>query len=432
MARLLIKNGRVIDPSAGFDRIADVLIEDGLVAAVESNLAAAGGEVRDASGCIVAPGFIDMHVHLRDPGMEHAETIESGARAAAAGGFTSICAMPNTQPVNDSPTVTSYIVERARRVAVTNVFPIGAITRNSAGEELAAIGSMKRAGVVAISDDGRPVMNARLLRRAMEFAKSFDLPVIEHCEDLNLSAGGDMHEGVSSTRLGLRGIPSCSEDVMVARDILLAEVTGARFHVAHISSRHSIAMVAEAARKGLPVTCEATPHHFSLSDADVPPYDSNYKMKPPLRAACDVGAVIEGIASGTVEAIATDHAPHPGSEKMQEFERCPFGVIGLETALGLALERLLYPGKISLARLVALFTVGPEKVLRLGRGTLARGAPGDVTVFDTGFEWTYDVNRSYSKSRNSPFDNRRFRGGPVMTVVAGKVVWTREDGLLAP
>jgi dihydroorotase len=374
---------------------------------------------------VVAPGYIDMHVHLREPGFEHAETIESGSRAAAAGGFTSICCMPNTKPVNDSATVTSYIVERARRLAVVNVFPIGAITKGSEGTELAAIGAMKAAGAVALSDDGRPVMNSRVMRRAMEFAHSYGLPVIDHCEDLNLSAGGDMHEGLPSVRWGLRGIPSASEDVMVARDLVLAELTGARYHVAHISTRNAVAMVEFARSRGLAVTCEATPHHFSLHDAQMPPYDSNYKMKPPLRSACDAGAVVEGIAAGTVSAIATDHAPHPGSEKMQEFERCPFGIIGLETALALALEVLVYPGKITLNRLVELFTTGPEAVMRLGRGTLAPGAPGDVTIFETDAKWTYDVNQSFSRSRNSPYHGRTFRGGPLATVVNGQFAWRR-------
>src|SRR5580700_9029977 len=426
MPQLLIRNGRVIDPASATDKPADVLIQDGVIAAVGAGIEAPGAEILDATGLIVAPGFIDMHVHLREPGFEHAETIESGARAAAAGGFTSICCMPNTLPVNDSATVTSYIVERARKLAVTNVFPIGAITKNSAGEELSAIGSMKAAGVVAISDDGRPVMNARVMRRAMEFARSFDLPVIDHCEDLNLSAGGDMHEGYESVRLGLRGIPAGSEDVMVARDILLAQVTGARFHVAHISTRNAVAMVAYAKQQGLPVSCEATPHHFALDDSHMRPYDSNYKMKPPLRSACDAGAVVDGIVGGAVDAIATDHAPHPGSEKMQEFEKCPFGIIGLETALALALEHLVHPGKIPLARLVALLTTGPAGVLHLDRGTLRAGAPADVTIFGTDFDWTYDVNQSFSKSRNSPFDGHRFRGGPVATIVGGAIVWRRE------
>jgi dihydroorotase len=263
------------------------------------------------------------------------------------------------------------------------------------------------------------------MRRAMEFAKSYDLPVIEHCEDLNLSAGGDMHEGAQSVRWGLRGIPAASEDVMVARDLLLAQLTSARYHVAHISTRHAVAMVEHARRAGLPVTCEATPHHFALSDADMAAYDSNYKMKPPLRDTCDASAVAEGFARGVISAIATDHAPHPGSEKMQEFERCPFGIIGLETAISLALETLVAPGKITLGRMVELFTTGPESVMRLGRGTLATGAPGDVTVFSTDHEWIYDVNQSASRSRNSPFHARTFHGGPMATIVNGQMVWKR-------
>lgn len=420
---LLIKNGRVIDPASGFDATADVLLTHGKVAEVGPNLMAAGAQLFDATGMIVAPGFIDMHVHLREPGFEHAETIETGSRAAAAGGFTSICPMPNTLPVNDNATVTSYIIEKARRHAIVNVFPIGAITKGSAGEELAAVGSMRAAGAVAISDDGRPVMNARVMRRAMEFARSFGIPLINHCEDLHLSAGGDMHEGLESVRRGLRGIPGCSEDVMVARDILLAELTGAHYHVAHISSKHSVEMVAFAKSRGLKVTAEATPHHFALADRDTLPYDGNYKMKPPLRACSDVEAVIQGIVNGAVDAIATDHAPHPGDEKMQEFEKCPFGILGLETAIGLALEQLVHPGKITLPHLVRLFTTGPESIIHVGRGTLAKGAPGDVTIFSTDHEWTYDVNKSASKSRNSPFHGYTFRGGPTATVVAGEVVW---------
>ncbi|HLJ13126.1 MAG TPA: dihydroorotase [Bryobacteraceae bacterium] len=423
MAKLLIKNGRVIDPASNFDDTVDVLIDDGKIAGVGENLETSGAEVFDASGTIVAPGFIDMHVHLREPGFEHAETIESGARAAAAGGFTSVCPMPNTQPVNDNATVTSYLVERARKYAVVNIYPVGAITRNSDGEQLAAIGSMKEAGIVAISDDGRPVMNARVMRRAMEFARACDIPVIDHCEDLHLSAGGDMHEGLESVRLGLRGIPACSENVMVARDILLAELTGAKFHVAHISSRYSVEMVAFAKARGLPVTCEATPHHFALADADMAPYDSNFKMKPPLRSGADVAAIIEGFAAGAVDAIATDHAPHPGSEKMQEFEKCPFGILGLETAIGITLERLVHPGKISLRKMVELFTVGPARILNLNRGRLCAGVPADITIFDLERPWTYDVNRSFSKSRNSPFHEHRFRGGPVATIVNGNMVW---------
>src|SRR5579862_2315840 len=419
---IVIKNGRVIDPASHTDRVADVLIVDGRIAGVAPNLSSPKAEIFDASGMVVAPGFIDMHVHLREPGFEHAETIETGSRAAAAGGFTSICPMPNTAPINDNATVTSYIAEKARRHAIVNVFPIGAITKGSKGEELAEIGSMRQAGAVAISDDGRPVMNARLMRRAMEFSRSFEMPVINHCEDLHLSAGGDMHEGLESVRLGLRGIPACSEDVMVARDILLAQLTGARYHVAHISSRYSVEMVAFAKARGLTVTAEATPHHLSISDADMAPYDSNFKMKPPLRSHCDVSGIVSGVVSGAIDAIATDHAPHPGSEKMQEFEKCPFGILGLETALGVSFEHLLHPKKIGLMRLVELFTTGPEKILNLGRGKLAPGAPADVTIFSTDREWTYDVNKSFSKSRNSPFHGRTFKGGPITTVVAGEVV----------
>jgi len=424
MGKLLIANGRVIDPASKLDAVQDVLIQDGLIAAIGPNLDATGAQRFDATGLIVAPGFIDMHVHLREPGFEYAETIETGARAAAAGGFTSICPMPNTQPVNDSATVTSYIVERAKRDAVVNVFPIGAITKGSKGEELAGIGAMREAGIVAISDDGRPVMNARVMRRAMEYARSFNLPVIDHCEDLHLSAGGDMHEGVASTRLGLRGIPACSEDVMVARDILLSELTGARFHVAHISSRHSVEMVAFAKTRGLSVTCEVTPHHFALADEEMEPYDSNYKMKPPLRGRRDVDSVLSGLVAGAIDAIATDHAPHAGSEKMQEFEKCPFGILGLETAIGLALEKLVHTNRISLGRMVELFTLGPACILSLeNRGRLQPGLPADVTIFDTARAWTYDVNRSASKSRNSPFDKHVFRGGPVATIVNGAIVW---------
>jgi len=328
-------------------------------------------------------------------------------------------------PVNATVTVTSYIVERARSKAIVNVFPIGAITKGSAGEEIAAIGGMKNAGAVAISDDGLPVMNARVMRRAMEFARSYDLPIIQHCEDLNLSAGGDMHEGAQSVRWGLRGIPAASEDVMVSRDLILAQLTGARYHVAHVSTANSVAMVAFARRQGLQVTCEVTPHHFALSDEEMHPYDSNYKMKPPLRGNEHREAMVYALSRGTITAIATDHAPHPGSEKMQEFERCPFGIIGLETALGLTMEYLVAPGRITLQRMVELFTTGPESVMRLGRGTLAVGAPGDVTVFSTNVDWTYDVNQSASRSRNSPFHDRAFRGGPRATIVNGEIRWKR-------
>ncbi|GAB4364100.1 MAG: dihydroorotase [Bryobacter sp.] len=423
MAKLLIRNGHVIDPANGVDRVTDVLLANGIVRAVGENLPARGAEELDATGKIVTPGFIDMHVHLREPGFESSETIETGGRCAAVGGFTSIACMPNTNPVNDTAHLTRYILERARNVTKVNVFPIGAITKGSAGEELASIGAMKEAGAVAISDDGRPVMNSRVMRRAMEIAASFNIPVIDHCEDLNLSAGGDMNESETSIRLGLRGIPACSEDVMVARDLLLVEVTGARFHVAHLSTRNAMAMVAEAKRRGLPVTCEVTPHHFALHDAEILPYDSNYRMKPPIRCNHDLDAMVEGIKHGVVDAIATDHAPHSVTDKMQEFERCPFGILGLETAIALTLERLVHPGHISVARMVELFTSGPARILGLNRGALTPGLPGDVTILDLNDSWTYEVAKTASKSRNSPFDGRTYRGRATATIVAGEIIW---------
>ena len=423
MAKLLIKGGRVIDPASGLDRVTDVLIANSIVRKVGDNQHAPEAETIYATGLVVAPGFIDMHVHLREPGFVHAETIETGARAAAAGGFTTICCMPNTSPVNDSALVTRYIIERAQRDAVVNVFPIGAITKGSQGEELASIGGMKRAGIVAISDDGRPVMNSRVMRRAMETAAALDLPVIDHCEDLNLSAGGDMHEALRCVELGLRGIPSCSEDVMVARDIILTEVTGARFHVAHLSTRGAVDMVRQAKQRGLPVTCEVSPHHFTLCDSEIVPYDSNFKMRPPIRCTHDVDACLEGIVDGTVDALATDHAPHAGSEKMQEFEKCPFGILGLETAIGLSFARLVNNSLIPLKRMIELYTSGPANILKLNRGTLQAGSPGDVTILDPGRAWHYELGKSASKSRNSPFDGWKFQGGPTHTIVSGKVVW---------
>lgn len=426
--RLLIRNGRAIDPASGLDGRRDVLIDGDRIAAIEPRIACPDARTLEAEGLVVAPGFVDIHVHLREPGIEHAETIASGARAAAAGGFTAVCCMPNTQPVNDSAQVTSFIVERARRTAAVHVHPIGAISKGSRGERLADIGAMRAEGAVAISDDGIPVMNSGLMRRAMKYAASFGITVIDHCEDLSLSAGGDIHEGIQSMRLGLGGIPSCSEDVMVARDLILAADTGARIHIAHISTRNSIAMVRQAKRLGVPVTAEVTPHHFALADDRIRTYDSNYKMKPPLRAQPDIDAAIEGLADGTIDCIATDHAPHTGHTKMQEFERCPFGVTGLETALGLALKELYHAGKVDLPHLVRLFTSGASDCLGLERGRLRPGGAADVTLFSTDREWTYDANATFSKSKNTPFHGESFRGGPVATIVAGRVAWTAEDG----
>lgn len=427
--RLLLKNGRVVDPASGLDAKRDVLIHDERIAAIEPSIESTGAQVYDASSLVVAPGFVDIHVHLREPGIEHAETIESGTRAAAAGGFTAVCCMPNTQPVNDSAQVTSFIVERARRTAAVHVHPIGAISKGSQGERLADVGAMRGEGAVAISDDGLPVMNSGLMRRAMKYAASFGMTVIDHCEDLNLSSGGDIHEGIQSMRLGLGGIPASAEDVMVARDIILAAETGARIHVAHISTANSIAMVRHAKKLGLPVTSEVTPHHFALTDEQIPGYDSNYKMRPPLRTGGDVAAAIEGLVDGTIDCIATDHAPHTGHTKMQEFERCPFGVTGLETALGLALGALYHTGKVDLVHLVRLFTNAASSCLNLGRGELRIGGPADVTVFSTEREWTYDAAATLSKSKNSPFGGTVFRGGPAATIVAGRFAWTAEDGI---
>jgi len=430
--RLLIRNGRVVDPASGLDARRDVLVDGKVVAAIEPRIECPDATPLEAEGMVVAPGFVDIHVHLREPGIEHAETIETGTRAAAAGGFTAVCCMPNTIPVNDSAQVTGFIVERARQTAAVHVHPIGAISKGSKGERLADIGAMQTEGAVAISDDGIPVMNSGLMRRAMQYAASFGLPVIDHCEDLSLSAGGDIHEGVQSMRLGLGGIPSCSEEVMVARDIILAADTGAHIHIAHISTANSIAMVAQAKRLGLPVTAEVTPHHFALTDDKIPGYDSNYKMKPPLRSQRDIDAAIEGLVDGTIDCIATDHAPHTGHMKMQEFERCPFGVTGLETAVGLALETLYHSGRVGLSDWIRLFTNGAADCLGLEHGRLRAGGPADITVFSTTREWTFDVNQTLSKSKNSPFGGETFRGGPTATIVAGRVVWTAEDGIAAP
>ena len=429
--RLLIRDGRAVDPASGLDAQRDVLIDGSVVAAIEHRIECPDAKLLDAAGLVVAPGFVDIHVHLREPGIEHAETIASGSRAAAAGGFTAVCCMPNTIPVNDSAQVCSFIVERARRTAIVHVHPIGAISKGSKGERLADIGAMRAEGAVAISDDGIPVMNSGLMRRAMKYAASFGMTVIDHCEDLSLSAGGDIHEGLPSMRLGLGGIPGCSEDVMVARDIILAADTGARIHIAHISTANSIAMVRHAKSLGIPVTSEVTPHHFALTDERIPGYDSNYKMKPPLRAQRDIDAALEGLADGTIDCIATDHAPHTGHTKMQEFERCPFGVTGLETALGLSLKELYHAGRVSLPDLVRMFTSGASDCLGLDRGRLRAGGPADLTLFSTEREWTYDASATLSKSKNSPFDGERFRGGPAATIIGGRVVWTAEDGIVS-
>src|ERR1700757_316816 len=421
---LLIKNGRVLDPASKADAVRDILLDGELIAEIAASgkvSRANGAEVFDATGLIVAPGFIDMHVHLREPRQENSETIETGTKAAARGGFTAVCCMPNTRPVNDNASITRFIVDRAKVHGHVRVWPIGAASIGSKGEDISDIAAMRDAGIVAVSDDGKPIATAKLARQIMDYCRSLDLPVIEHAEDVSLAAGAVMREGVASTRLGLPGMPAAAESVCVARDVQVAELTGGRLHIAHLSAKSSLAQVRFAKEHGLRVTCEVTPHHFTLIDEDVT-YDSRYKMNPPLAAREDRQALWEGLADGTVDAIATVPAPHEPALKDVEFDRAPFGILGFETAIALTLEQLVHTGKISLMRMVELFTSGPARVLGKER-TLAAGQPGDVTIFSTDRAWTYDVKDSPSKSRNSPFDGRKFKGGPVATIVAGKIVW---------
>ena len=422
---LLIRNGRVVDPASGTDAVFDVLIEGDRITRVGETISAADAEILDATGWIVAPGFIDLHCHLREPGQEISETIETGTRAAVRGGFTAVCAMPNTQPVNDNASVTRSIIERAAASASARVWPIGAASVGSKGEALAEIGAMREAGIVAVSDDGRPIASARLLRQVMEQCRALDLPVIEHCEDASLFAGGVMREGPRSARLGLRGIPAESESICAGRDVEIAALTGARYHVAHLSARRTLEHVREAKRRGLPVTCEVTPHHFTLTDEDVT-YDARFKMNPPLGSRDDRDALLEGLADGTVDAIATDHAPHHPASKEVEFDRAPFGVIGFETAIGLAVDELFHTKRVTLPRLVELFTSGPTRVLGLRENRrIAADALADLTLFSLDHPWTFRAEESASRSRNSPFDGRKFRGAPMATVVAGRVVGRR-------
>jgi dihydroorotase len=422
---LILRQGRVVDPSQKLNRVADVGIEDGRVMDVAPRLRRRGRKEIDARGLIVAPGFIDMHVHLREPGREDAETIESGTGAAACGGFTAVACMPNTQPVNDSEAVTSFILERAREVSKIAVHPVGAITKGSQGETLAEIGEMRRAGIVAISDDGRPVQNSQIMRRAMEYSRLFDLPVIDHCEDKDLAAGGCMNEGYHSTILGMKGINPAAEEIQVIRDTILARQTGARVHIAHISTKESVEIVRRAKKEKIAVTCEATPHHLLLTEAQVTSYDTNTKMNPPLRTQPDVDALVEGIVSGVIDAIATDHAPHNANDKMLEFDRAPFGVIGLETAVSLILDRFVRTGILTWERVVQLFSCSPARILRLDRGTLAPGSWADITVLDP--ERPVEVRSAefVSRSRNTPFEGWNLKGGPAYTLVRGKLVWSR-------
>jgi dihydroorotase len=432
---ILIRGGRVIDPCVHLDGVMDILIDAGKIVAIgaEANAKVRHQdgptlhtplEVIDAHGLLVVPGLIDIHTHLREPGYEYKESIESGSAAAVAGGFTSIACMANTNPVNDDAAVTEYILDKARAVGLAQVFPIGAVSVGLAGERLAEIGELKQAGVVGISDDGKSVMNSQLMRHALEYAGMFGLPVISHCEDTNLAAHGVMHEGRVSTELGLRGIPAQAEDIMVARDIALAELTAGRLHIAHVSTAGAVRLVRDAKARGLHVTAEATPHHLILTDEAVRGYDANTKMYPPLRTAADVEALRQALQDGTIDAIATDHAPHDLADKEVEFDQAPVGIIGLETALPLTF-RLVEDGVLPLIDAVAKLTWGPAQVLGLAKGTLQVGADADVTVIDAHTEYVVDRREFRSKSRNSPFHGWTLKGRAVMTICTGQVVYSR-------
>jgi dihydroorotase len=445
---LLLKGGRLVDPAGGRDGLFDLLIVEGRVASVTpakrgsrpegsrkparraSGGPHAGTRVIDVTGLIVCPGFVDMHVHLRDPGQEHKEVMETGTRAAAAGGFTSVACMPNTEPRNDGLAVTEYIVGEAKRRGVVNVFPIGCVSKGGRGEELAEIGDMVRAGAVAVSDDGSPVHNSHLMRMALEYTRIFEIPVIDHCEDRALTSGGVMNEGPASTMLGLRGMPSAAESVAVSRDLALAELTEGRLHLAHLSTRQSLDEVRRARRRAVRVTCEVTPHHLVLTEDEVAKsqYDPNTKMNPPLRSEDDRQALIEGLADGTIDAIATDHAPHHSDEKLQEFDDAPFGIVGLETAVPLVMDRLVRPGHIDMRRMVEVMSVNPARILGLKKGSLAEGSDADVTVIDPRLEAKVEPARFESRSRNTPFAGWRLRGWPVLTIVGGRVVHERAAG----
>jgi dihydroorotase len=424
---LCLRGGRVIDPARKVDSEGDVLLSDGVVARVGAGLAAGVSKttrVIDVSGCWVMPGLIDLHTHLREPGQEYKEDIATGTRSAAAGGFTAVCAMPNTVPPNDSRAVTQLIVKRAAEVGVVRVYPVGAISKGLKGEALAEMGELREAGCVAVSDDGRPVMNAELLRRAMEYARTFGLTLVQHCEDLTLSAGGAMNEGLVSTRAGIRAQPPAAESSMVARDIELCALTGARYHVAHVSSAESVRLVREAKRRGLPVTCEVTPHHLVLTDEACAHYDTATKCNPPLRSSADMEAVREGLRDGTIDAVATDHAPHSAIEKDVEFEQAAFGIIGLETAVGLVLE-LVRAGVLTPSAMVTRLSTSPAAVFGLPGGSLAQGRPADVTVIDPEAAWTCAPG-FVSRSRNSPFVGRAMRGRAALTLVGGKIAFGEE------
>jgi dihydroorotase len=421
---LLIKNGRVVDPASSLDAVADVLISGGRIERVGRDLpVAAETTVLDATGKLVCPGFIDIHVHLREPGYEYKETVASGTRAAAAGGFTAVCCMANTHPVNDNRSITDYIRAKAAVEGVVRVYPIGAVTRGLGGEELAELAELAEAGCVAFSDDGKCVMNASLYRRAMEYTLPFGAPVISHAEDHHLSRGTSMNEGVVSTELGMPGAPAAAEDIMVARDILLAELTGAHVHIAHLSTAGAVRLVRDAKARGVRVTAEVTPHHLLLTEDAVRTFDANAKMSPPLRSKRDTEVLLEALVDGTIDCIATDHAPHAGSEKEGEFDRAAFGIVGLETAVGLMLDRLVRPGALPLGTLISRLSRDPARLLGLPGGSLAPGAAADLTLLDPAAEWTVDPAKFASRSRNTPFGGWTVTGRPWKTIVGGGIVF---------
>ena len=424
---VLIKNGRVIDPTNDLDEPKDLLIDKGKIKALESpgKIKIGTGEkpsIIDAKGCVVCPGLIDMHVHFREPGFEYKETIESGCRSAAAGGFTSVAVMPNTNPVNDTRSVTEHLLSLAKTKGIINVYAIAAITRNLAGERLSEMADLKDAGAIAFSDDGRPVMNNELMRRAFEYSKMFKLPLIQHSEMLDLTEGGCMNEGIVSTELGLKGMPAEAEDIMVYRDIALLEKTGGRLHVAHISSKNSVDLVRQAKSRGLSVTCEVAPHHFTLTDEAVRGYDTNTKMSPPLRTISDVDAIKKGLKDGTIDIIATDHAPHDIVDKQVEYQNACFGIVGLETALPLSLK-LVDEKILSMSELIKKLTSTPADIFNLSSGSLALGNDADILIFNPNFEYSIDISKFHSKSKNSPFDGWKVKGKVIRTLVRGKTVY---------
>jgi len=422
--KLRINNGRVIDPANGVDGRFDVLVEEGKVAAVAADLGQTpGATVIDAAGKVVCPGFIDIHTHLRQPGFEYKETIRSGSLAAAAGGFTSIACMPNTDPPIDNQSVVEFVVSTALSEAVVNIFPVGAVSKGLKGEQLAEMGEMQRAGIVAVSDDGLPVVSSHMMRRALEYATMLGMPVVNHAEDPTLVPKWSMNEGVVSTRLGLAGLPAAGEEIMIARDLILAELTGGLLHIPHLSTRGALNLLREAKKRGVRVTAEVSPHHFSLTDEEVAGFDPNTKMSPPLRSKADVEAMLEGLADGTLDCIATDHAPHHPDEKALEYDNAPCGIIGLETAVSLSLDRLVHGGVLDLPAMVRCFTVAPAAIFNLGKGTLSVGADGDITIIDSEAPVVVDAGTSKSLSRNTPFQGMELTGGPVITIVVGDVVW---------